>query len=221
MNKHEKPKYKGAFAASERLIKDACRHVETTGSIPTIEEQQKVLHSPFDIETHRRTFISYLEVVISPEGVVEYAVPSHTEKLINLYAAKRGIDNLSARKEIIDKTIAAGEFDSMRMMTALTGYISVWFNHYVAGDPPTKAQLNKLHDLFKEGVYIGPYHDIVTPEREELKRIMEDLKSAAIHIPEPEPYVPVHLPVHLPEPDENENIVVKILKRREVEGDHI
>ena len=38
---------------------------------PSLEVQQKVLHSPFDIETHKNTFVSYLEVVISPEGTVD------------------------------------------------------------------------------------------------------------------------------------------------------
>ena len=55
----------------------------------TIERQQEVLLSPFDINTHKETFISYLEVVISPEGVVEYAVPSHSEKLVEIFLTKR------------------------------------------------------------------------------------------------------------------------------------
>ena len=55
----------------------------------------------------------------------------------------------------------------------------MWFNHYVSGDPPTKQQLTKLQELFKEGVYIGPTHDIVTPEREALKQFTEALKKLA------------------------------------------
>ena len=33
------------------------------------KEQQRVLNSPFDIETHKRTFINYLEIIIDSEGV--------------------------------------------------------------------------------------------------------------------------------------------------------
>jgi hypothetical protein len=68
---------------------------------------------------------------------------------------------------------------SIDFLTGVTGYISVWFDHYVSDDPPTKQQLAKLQELFKEGVYIGPTHDIVTPEREALKQFMEALKKLA------------------------------------------
>ena len=173
-------KYKGAFVASDELIKSACKHVEVTGRIPTIEEQQKVLHSSFDIETHKRTFISYLEVVISPEGVVEYAVPSHTEKLVQIFMKQKGFDDeIKAKKYILDTTINNDMCHTLDYLTGVTGYISVWFNYYVAGDPPTKAQLDKLWELFKNGVYMGPTHDIVTPEREALKQFAETLKKLA------------------------------------------
>ena len=73
---------------------------------PTHERMQEVLHSPFDIETHKQTFVSYLEVVISPEGVVEYATPSHTDKLIEILAKQKGIKDFVSfsspnRKDLI------------------------------------------------------------------------------------------------------------------------
>lgn len=146
----------------------------------TIERQQEVLHSPFDINVHKRTFISYLEVVISPEGVVEYAVPSHSEKLVEIFAKQKGFDDiLKAKKYIIETTINNGMLSTIDYLTGVTGYISVWFNGYVAGDPPTKAQLDKLKELFDNGVYTGPTWDTVTPEREELKRITKDLIELA------------------------------------------
>ena len=145
---------------------------------PSHERMQEVLHSPFDIETHKETFVSYLEVVISPEGVVEYATPSHTDKLVEVFSKQKGFDDiLKAKKYIIDTMINNGIISSIDYLTGVTGYISVWFDHYRAGDPPTKQQLGKLKELFKEGVYIGPTHDIVTPEREALKQFMESLKN--------------------------------------------
>ena len=42
------------------------------------------LHSPFDLQKHMETYINYLEVVIFPDGHIEYAVPSHQEKLIRV-----------------------------------------------------------------------------------------------------------------------------------------
>ena len=44
--------------------------------------EQEVLHGPFDIGLHKRTFVDYFEVMLDTEGVVHYAVPSHQEFLI-------------------------------------------------------------------------------------------------------------------------------------------
>ena len=40
-----------------------------------MDEQQRVLHSPFYVETHKKTFKNYLEVMIDEDGIVHYAVP--------------------------------------------------------------------------------------------------------------------------------------------------
>ena len=147
---------------------------------PSIEEQQRVLHSSFDIETHKQTFVSYLEAVISPEGVVEYAVPSHTEKLIEIFMKQKGFDDIIKAKEyVIKTTINNGLCSSIEFLTGVTGYISIWFDHYVASDPPTKQQLDKLKELFDNGVYVGPTWDIVTPERDALEQFMRSLKELA------------------------------------------
>lgn len=50
--------------------------------------QQKILHSPFSITVHKRTFTNYLEVVITSDGTIMYAVPSHQEMLIYLACKK-------------------------------------------------------------------------------------------------------------------------------------
>ena len=148
---------------------------------PSIEEQQRVLHSSFDIETHKQTFVSYLEAVISPEGVVEYAVPSHTEKLIEIFMKQKGFDNITKAKEyIIKTTINNGMCSTIEFLTGVTGYISIWFDHYVASDPPTKQQLDKLKELFDNGVYVGPTRDIVTPEREAFEQFMRSLKDLTL-----------------------------------------
>ena len=50
------------------------------------------MHSKFDINLHQKHFVNYLEVVILPNGDIEYAVPSHQQFLIK-YGAQ--IHNLS------------------------------------------------------------------------------------------------------------------------------
>ena len=47
------------------------------------------LYSEFDIQKHKDTYINYLEVVILQTGRIEYAVPSHQEKMIRIGMNKR------------------------------------------------------------------------------------------------------------------------------------
>lgn len=42
----------------------------------------------FDYKTHRENFTAYLEVIIFKDGHIEYAVPSHQMKLIDIYCKK-------------------------------------------------------------------------------------------------------------------------------------
>ena len=54
----------------------------------------------FDYKTHRENFTNYLEVIIFKDGHIEYAVPSHQMKLIEIldeleipYSDFKHIDN--------------------------------------------------------------------------------------------------------------------------------
>lgn len=47
------------------------------------------IYCAFDLEKHKQTYVQYLEVVILEDGTVEYAVPSHQEKLIALMKPAR------------------------------------------------------------------------------------------------------------------------------------
>lgn len=49
------------------------------------------VHSDFDIQKHKETFIDYLEVIIDVNGRIMYAVPSHQEKLIAMVGGT-GVD---------------------------------------------------------------------------------------------------------------------------------
>lgn len=112
-------------------------------------DQQKVLNSPFDVATHKKTFINYLEVVISPDGVIEYGVPSHTQKLENilmkrLNISKEELNNLCPREYWCDYN---------NWLCLKTNYIMVWGlpNSYVVGKPNQKQQ-EALDLLKKEGL---------------------------------------------------------------------
>lgn len=129
-------------------------------SLPNAKNAQIVLRNPFNIEVHKLTFINYLEVVIAPDGVIEYAVPSHVEKLLSIYMEQK---NITDREEAVSLL----EEPSLRLgyiecLSKETGYISVWDHGYVTGCKPTQKQLNALKTLKLNGLYHGRIDDIFT-----------------------------------------------------------
>lgn len=130
--------------------------------LPNAHNAQEVLHGTFDAELHKRTFIDYLEVVISPEGIVEYAIPSHSEKLLQVYMQKYSID-----RETALYNLSLSGIGYIESLSGATGYISVWNEAYITGCKPTQQQLNKLKTLKLHGLYHGRIDDTYT-EREEL-----------------------------------------------------
>lgn len=126
--------------------------------IPNAANARSVLHSPFDIKVHKLTFINYLEVVISPEGVVEYAVPSHSEKLLQVYMEKNAVLDRGVALNNLSKL--CGLFSYIEALSKVTGYISVWNDAYITGCKPTQQQLNKLKMLKLNGLYRGRTDDV-------------------------------------------------------------
>ncbi|PFJ42704.1 hypothetical protein COJ15_05020, partial [Bacillus thuringiensis] len=87
-----------------------------------IMNQQQVLHSPFNIETHKKTFINYLEVIIDAEGTTMYAVPSHQEKLISLACNTLKI----TRDELFKQCPVEYYFDVMPWLCEVSGCVALW-----------------------------------------------------------------------------------------------
>lgn len=137
----------------------------------SIEQDQKVLHSEFNIETHKNTFINYLEVIIDDEGKIMYAVPSHMERLIEVYMERYNV----TREEIICKLTYEPSWEYGLDMSAWLceklHCICVWFECYKG--KPNQIQLNKLKTLRLSGVYSGPVHDIY----EEQNTINREIKN--------------------------------------------
>lgn len=121
------------------------------------KNQQKVLHSPFDPKIHEKTFVNYLEVVISPNGIIEYAVPSHLGALEMKLLQKYNI-----KYDMYDYSIIAGNlcpkerfYDYTDWLMEETGYIMVWgeLGSRVLGTLNEK-QLEALKMLEKENLFI-------------------------------------------------------------------
>lgn len=49
-------------------------------------------NSKFDVEKHKETFVNYCEVVITPDGEIHYAQPSHNRFLERYGADRDGTD---------------------------------------------------------------------------------------------------------------------------------
>lgn len=114
-----------------------------------IDIQTIILHSPFNIELHKEYFTNYLEAIIRADGTVEYAIPSHQEKLIRLGMEKYNV----SRDEFIDMCPEEYYTDYMKWLLIETECISVWTDFYYG--KPNENQLNALKLLKKEGIYNG------------------------------------------------------------------
>lgn len=111
--------------------------------------QQDVLHGPFDIETHKKAFIDYLEVIIRPNGTIEYAIPLHMYKLMSVY--ENGRYSVEQINEMFIHDMMG--LSPIEWLCKETGCISVWTNGYV-GVANTK-QVEALKRLKAEGLYVG------------------------------------------------------------------
>lgn len=111
--------------------------------LPSYEEQQKVLHSPFDVRVHKKTFIHYLEVIIHPDGTVEYAVPSHMTKLASIYG--KSMDQIFE-----EYTKDYSGMDPNEWLCDKTGCISVWENGYTG----------KANETQKRALWFLQYNEV-------------------------------------------------------------
>lgn len=109
------------------------------------------LHSKFDIEQHKKTFVHYLEVLILEDGTVMYAVPSHQELAIKLACGKLGIN----RDELMKRCPPEYYFDFMRWLLRITNAIALWEDQCLTGDSISKKQIAKLRALKLNGLYTG------------------------------------------------------------------
>ena len=112
-----------------------------------------VLHQPFSFETHHQAFGStYLEAILFPDGHLEYAVPSHQEKLIAILVKK---SNSKSREEACSLCPKEYYYSFLDWLLLETGCVSVWTNFYIG--EPNKAQQETLQKLQDAGVmHIDP-----------------------------------------------------------------
>lgn len=85
---------------------------------------------------------NYCEVVISPNGDIEDAIPSHLYKLISV--SGESMDNLN---KMISRRAAP-----MEWLIEHTGYAVCWYNYFIVPDKYTDNQRRSITELIKAGV---------------------------------------------------------------------
>lgn len=113
-------------------------------------EEKYGLHSVFDAEKHKQTFVHYLEVVVDAEGGVSYAVPSHQECMIAGACKSLGV----SRGELYALCPKEYYWDFMKWLSGVSGLMAVWENHCEAYMPTVK-QIATLRRLKMAGLYTG------------------------------------------------------------------
>ena len=109
------------------------------------------LQSEFNIQEHKKNYYNYLEVIIYPDGLIEYATPSHQEKLLSICKKKLNL----TRKEIYDMCPPDYYSDVITWLCQMTGCISVWASHIISGGPLTREQCESLMNLRFHRLYEG------------------------------------------------------------------
>ena len=110
----------------------------------------KVLHLPFDIQLHKDTFDNYLEVIIYDDGKIEYAIPSHQERLIAICQKQLGV----TRQQLSDMCPREQWLDYRGWLCKKCKCIAVYNDRYI-GTIWTTKQAAALAQLKSEGLYTG------------------------------------------------------------------
>ena len=88
------------------------------------------LSSTFDIEKHRVHYFNYFEAIIFPDGHIEYAIPSHQEKLVHICCELLKVH----RQTLYDMCPEEYYYDFVTWLCNVSGCISIWTNFMIKSD---------------------------------------------------------------------------------------
>ena len=103
-----------------------------------VADSSILFHQPFNIKKHAANFDNYCEVIIWPDGKIEYAVPSHQQKLIACYAQMEGISTEEAHQQCLD------DYALYNTLMKKTGICQIWYDHIYNEVPLTDAQMQAI-----------------------------------------------------------------------------
>lgn len=118
------------------------------------------LHSDFDVQLHKQTFIDYLEVLILDDGKIIYAVPSHQLKGEEIASKRLGLSITEFR----DSCPKDAMFDYLPWIASQANCVFVW-NSYIVYSSINHKQYASLRKLKINGLYKGllPNTDEILP----------------------------------------------------------
>lgn len=105
--------------------------------------------SKFDIKKHKEVYVNYFEAVILEDGTVEYAHPSHQEKLAKIACIRLNM----SKPDLVSMCPPDYYFDFITWLCQQAHAIAVWTDCYEG--IANKKQLTKLKQLKLEGIYKG------------------------------------------------------------------
>ena len=98
---------------------------------------------------------NYCEIVISPDGDIEYAIPSHLYKLITL--SKESKDKLN---KMMPNSAAP-----LNWLCEHTKYAVCWYNYFILPKDYTNIQVSIIKTLSNTGIMSNDINGIITMEK--------------------------------------------------------
>ena len=98
---------------------------------------------------------NYCEIVISPDGDIEYAIPSHLYKLITL---------LKESKNELDKMMP-NRAAPLNWLCEHTKYAVCWYNYFILPKDYTNIQVSIIKILSNTGIMSNDINGIITMEK--------------------------------------------------------
>ena len=106
------------------------------------------------ISQHR--LIEFCEAIVYPDGTVQYAVPSHLEKLERIY------QELCVDSDIIEAATMYGVYGEdayLQWLVDQTKCVCVWYRHIVTPSEMNPIQRDSVERLSTHGIiHINPYY---------------------------------------------------------------
>jgi len=110
------------------------------------------LYSKFDPIEHAKKYPFYTEVIIKEDGSIEYAIPSHQEKLIEILQNQRNW----SREEVNNACPPEYYCDFIQWLLNETKCASVWYEFCIAPEQGiSQKQQNSLKMLKTYNCYQG------------------------------------------------------------------